>query len=70
MGLNARSSAKQCVTAREMLVVSCWWIPCSQSGQAGRWVWSGYLVGRTVMVKKILELLALKWLWDRRKRRR
>jgi hypothetical protein len=26
--------------------------------------------GRTVMLKKILELLALKWLWDRRKRRR
>jgi hypothetical protein len=30
----------------------------------------GHLVGRTVMVKKILELLALKWLWDRRKGRR
>jgi hypothetical protein len=45
-------------------------ILCSQHGRARCCVRSGQLVGRTVMMKKILELLALKWLWDRRKGRR
>ena len=40
----------------------------SLGGSSG--VRSGQQVGRTAMVKKILELLALKWLWDRRKGRR
>ena len=48
-----------------------YWLLAKRTGEMSDTVGSGHLVvERTVMAKMILELLALKWLWDRRKGRR